>query len=54
MKKLTIKDYKENFDSILKRVENGEKIFVTNGKDGAILESDDFVKIHTELNNDAP
>ena len=54
MKKLTIKEYRENFDSIIKKVEGGERVFITNGEVGAVLESDDFIRIHTELNNDAP
>ena len=56
MKTITIEEYVKDSDSILKRVpdgiirrvERGEKIAVTDGKVNAVLvPSDEYVKLHT-------
>ena len=53
MKTLTIKEFVEDQESILKRVEKGEKIAVTDGEVSAVLvPSDEYV--YTMTNNDAP
>ena len=53
MKTLTIKEFVEDQEKILKRVENGEKIAVTDGEVSAVLvPSDEYV--YTMTNNDAP
>ena len=53
MKTLTIKEFVADPDSIIKRVENGEKIAVTDGEVSAVLvPSDEYV--YTMTNNDAP
>ena len=41
MKTLTIKEFVADPDSIIKRVENGEKIAVTDGEVSAVLVSSD-------------
>jgi antitoxin (DNA-binding transcriptional repressor) of toxin-antitoxin stability system len=53
MKTLTIKEFVADPDSIIKRVENGEKIAVTDGEVSAVLvPSDEYV--YKMTNNDAP
>ena len=48
MKTITIEEYTKDPDGILKRVENGEKIAVTDGQVSAVLTpSDEYVKLHT-------
>ena len=52
----TVEYWQENWDELMDRVENGETIGVENeeGERGVMLPADDeFIKIHTELNNDA-
>ena len=53
MKTLTIKEFVEDQEAILKRVEKGEKIAVTDGEVSAVLvPSDQYIyKIN---NNDGP
>jgi antitoxin (DNA-binding transcriptional repressor) of toxin-antitoxin stability system len=56
MEVFTVEEWEENFDELFERVENGETIGIVN-KDGSAAvmmpADDDFVRIHTELNNDA-
>ena len=56
MEVFTLKEWEENFDSLLERVENGEHIGIVK-EDGtaAVMmpASDDFYRIHTEDNNEA-
>ena len=53
MKTLTIEEFVEDQESILKRVEKGEKIAVTDGEVSAILvPSDEY--IYKMNNSDAP
>ena len=56
MEVFTIEEWEENFDSLFSRVENGETIGIVK-EDGtaAVMmpADDDFIRIHTELNNDA-
>ena len=50
MKTLTIKEFVEDQESILKRVEKGEKIAVTDGEVSAVLvPSDQYIY---SMNND--
>ena len=56
MEVFTVKEWEENFDSLLERVENGEHIGIVreDGKAAVMMPAnDEFVRIHTELNNDA-
>ena len=53
MKTLTIKEFVEDQEAILKRVEMGEKIAVTDGEISAVLvPSDEY--IYKVQNNDGP
>ena len=53
MKTLTIKEFVEDQEAILKRVEKGEKIAVTDGEVSAVLvPSDEY--IYKVQNNDGP
>jgi len=52
----TVEYWQKNWDELMDRVENGETIGVENeeGERAVMLPADDeFIKIHTELNNDA-
>jgi hypothetical protein len=52
----TVGYWQEHWDELMDRVENGETIGVENeeGERAVMLPADDeFIKIHTELNNDA-
>lgn len=52
-----MEEFQERFDELMERVENGEHLGVVN-KDGqaAVMMpvDDDLIRIHTELNNEAP
>ena len=53
MKTLTIKEFVEDSENIIKRVEKGEKISVTDGQVSAVLvPSDEY--IYKVQNNDGP
>ena len=48
MKTITIEEYVKDPDGIIRRVENGEKIAVTDGTVSAVLTtSDEYAKLHT-------
>ena len=52
----TVEYWQEHWDELMDRVENGETIGVENeeGERAVMLPADDeFIKIHTELPNDA-
>jgi len=55
----SVEYWQENWDALLERVENGETIGIENKETGerAVMvpaeEFDEFIKIHTVLNNDA-
>ena len=53
MKTVTIKEFVEDQASILKRVEKGEKIAVTDGEVSAVLVPSDQY-IYSMNNNDGP
>ena len=53
MKTLTIKEFVEDQEEILKRVERGEKIAVTDGEVSAVLVSSDEY-VYSMNNNDGP
>ena len=56
MEVFTVKEWEDNFDALLERVENGEHIGVI-GDDGtaAVMMpiDDELIRIHTDLNNEA-
>ena len=48
MKTITIEEYVKDPDDIIRRVERGEKIAVTDGTVSAVLTpTDEYVKLHT-------
>ena len=52
----SVEYWQENWDKLMERVENGETIGVENdnGEKAVMMPADDeFIRIHTELNNDA-
>ena len=53
MKTLTIEEFVEDQEAILKRVEKGEKIAVTDGEVSAVLVPSDQY-IYSMNNNDGP
>ena len=53
MKTLTIEEFVEDQESILKRVDKGEKIAVTDGEVSAVLVPSDQY-IYSMNNNDGP
>jgi len=56
MEVFTVKEWEENFDALLERVENGEHIGIVN-EDGTaavmIPADDELLRIYTENNNEA-
>ena len=57
MEIFTLKEWEENFDELFDRVENGETIGIMreDGQAAVMMPADeaDFIRIHTEENNDA-
>jgi len=56
MEVYTLKQWEENFDALLERVENGEHIGIIreDGTAAVMIPADDeLIRIHTELNNEA-
>jgi|TARA_B100000674_G_C37041780_1_gene558858 antitoxin (DNA-binding transcriptional repressor) of toxin-antitoxin stability system len=57
MEVFTLKEWEDNFDELFSRVENGETIGVVreDGQAAVMMPADeaDFIRIHTEENNDA-
>ena len=52
----SVEYWQENWDELMERVESGETIGVENenGDKAVMMPADDeFIRIHTELNNDA-
>ena len=57
MEIFTIQEWEENFDELFARVENGETIGIVkeDGQAAVMMPANeaDFIRIHTDLNNDA-
>ena len=56
MEIFTVQEWEENFEELFERVEKGETIGIVNedGKAAVMIPADDeFLRIHTELNNEA-
>jgi len=56
MEVFTVKEWEENFDALLERVEDGERIGIVDeeGRAAVMLPYDDeLVRIYTESNNEA-
>jgi len=57
MEIFTVEQFQEQFDELIERVENGEHIGIVgeDGKAAVMIPADDeLIRIHTELNNEAP
>jgi antitoxin (DNA-binding transcriptional repressor) of toxin-antitoxin stability system len=57
MEVFTVKEFQERFDELIERVENGEHLGIIdeNGRAAVMVPTnDDLIRIHTELNNEAP
>lgn len=57
MEVFTVEEFQERWDELMTRVENGERISIINddGKAAVMMPADDeLIRIHTELNNEAP
>lgn len=53
----TVEEFQEKFDELMERVENGEHLGIVDekGKSFVMMPVDDeLIRIHTELNNEAP
>ena len=57
MEVFTLEEWEKNFDDLFARVENGETIGIVreDGQAAVMMPADetDFIRIHTEENNDA-
>jgi hypothetical protein len=56
MEVFTVEEFQERWDELIERVENGEHIGIVdeNGKAAVMMPADDdFIRIHTEENNEA-
>jgi len=57
MEVFTVEEFQERFDELMERVENGEHIGIVNeaGQAAVVMPADEeIIRIHTELNNEAP
>jgi antitoxin (DNA-binding transcriptional repressor) of toxin-antitoxin stability system len=57
MEVFTVTEFQERFDELIGRVEMGEHIGIVddNGRAAVMIPTDDdLIRIHTELNNEAP
>jgi len=57
MEVFTVEEFQERWDELMTRVENGEHIGIINedGQAAVMMPfDDDLIRIHTELNNEAP
>jgi len=55
---IPIQEFQSNFEDYIKQIEENKKSFIIESEDGTravmIPIDDELVKIHTEMNNDAP
>jgi antitoxin (DNA-binding transcriptional repressor) of toxin-antitoxin stability system len=59
MEKFTVEEFQSDFDNLMERVEQGESFIITSEYGDAVMvpyteEIEDIIRIHTDLNNDAP
>ena len=53
----TVQEFQERWEEMIDRVENGESIGIINekGQTAVMIPADDeFLRIHTDMNNEAP
>ena len=55
LEQLTVEEFQKDFDNLLDRVEQGESFVITSEHGNAVMipADDEFMKIYTELNNEA-
>jgi len=56
MEVFTVAEFQEQFDKLIMRVENGERLGIIDedGRAAVMMPADDdLIRIHTELNNEA-
>jgi len=56
MEVFTVEEFQEQFDELIGRVENGERLGIIDedGRAAVMMPADDdLIRIHTELNNEA-
>jgi antitoxin (DNA-binding transcriptional repressor) of toxin-antitoxin stability system len=54
-----VEEFESDFDNLMERVEQGESFIITSEYGDAVMvpyteEIEDIIRIHTDLNNDAP
>jgi PHD/YefM family antitoxin component YafN of YafNO toxin-antitoxin module len=57
MEVFTVQEFQENFDNLIERVENGERIGIVNDDGSAVVmipADDNVYQIYTDYNNEAP
>jgi hypothetical protein len=57
MEVFTVEEFQTRFDELVGRVENGEHLGIIDEDGRAVVmipADDDLIRIHTELNNEAP
>lgn len=57
MKTYTVKQFQDDFDNLMNKVESGEHIGIVNeeGRTAIMMPVDDeLIRIYTEMNNEAP
>jgi PHD/YefM family antitoxin component YafN of YafNO toxin-antitoxin module len=57
LKRYTVEEFQEDFDNLMNLVENDKKSFIITSEHGeaVIMPADDeLIRIHTELNSEAP
>jgi prevent-host-death family protein len=57
MEVFAVEEFQKRFDELIERVEKGEHIGIINedGRAAVMMPADDdLIRIHTELNNEAP
>jgi len=57
MEVFTVEEFQERFDELMERVENGESLGIVNKEGQAVVvmpADEEIIRIHTELNNEAP
>ena len=57
MEVFTVREFQDRFDEFMERVENGEHLGILDedGQATVMMPADDeLIRIHTELNNEAP
>jgi len=56
MQVYTVEEFQQRWDEMIDRVENGERIGITNGRNMAVMvpADEELIRIYTEENNEAP